>query len=120
MIIKVEAMIREEKLEDVLDALAALDVHGITCYQIMGCGTQRGFKEYTYVRGHQQVEIQMLPKIKIEVLVSSEEWEKKTIDAIQKAAFTGHIGDGKIFSYDVRQAMRIRTKETGYDAIQPE
>ncbi len=84
MIIKVEAMIREEKLEDVLDALAALDVHGITCYQVMGCGTQRGFKEYTYVRGHQQVEIQMLPKIKIEVLVSSEEWEKKTIDAIQK------------------------------------
>ena len=62
MIIKVEAMIREEKLEDVLDALAALDVHGITCYQVMGCGTQRGFKEYTYVRGHQQVEIQMLPK----------------------------------------------------------
>ena len=120
MIIKVEAMIREENLEDVLDALAALDVHGITCYQVMGCGTQRGFKEYTYVRGHQQVEIQMLPKIKIEVLVSSEEWEKKTIDAIQKAAFTGHIGDGKIFSYDVRQAMRIRTKETGYDAIQPE
>ena len=117
MIIKVEAMIREEKLEDVLDALAALDVHGITCYQVMGCGTQRGFKEYTYVRGHQQVEIQMLPKIKIEVLVSSEEWEKKTIE---KAAFTGHIGDGKIFSYDVRQAMRIRTKETGYDAIQPE
>ena len=64
MIIKVEAMIREEKLEDVLDALAALDVHGMTCYQVMGCGTQRGFKEYAYVRGHQQVEIQMLPKIK--------------------------------------------------------
>ena len=95
MIIKVEAMIREEKLEDVLDALAALDVHGMTCYQVMGCGTQRGFKEYAYVRGHQQVEIQMLPKIKIEVLVSSEEWEKKTIDAIQKAAYTGNIGDGK-------------------------
>ena len=113
-------MIREEKLEDVLDALAALDVHGMTCYQVMGCGTQRGFKEYAYVRRHQQVEIQMLPKIKIEVLVSSEEWEKKTIDAIQKAAYTGNIGDGKIFSYDVREAMRIRTKETGYDAIQPE
>ena len=120
MIIKVEAMIREEKLEDVLDALAALDVHGMTCYQVMGCGTQSGFKEYAYVRGHQQVEIQMLPKIKIEVLVSSEEWEKKTIDAIQKAAYTGNIGDGKIFSYDVREAMRIRTKETGYDAIHPE
>ena len=72
------------------------------------------------MRGHQKVEIQMLPKIKIEVLVSSEEWEKKTIDAIQKAAYTGNSGDGKIFSYDVREAMRIRTKETGYDAIQPE
>jgi len=116
MIIKVEAMIREEKLEDVMDALAAMDVHGMTCYQVMGWG----FKEYAYVRGHQKVEIQMLPKIKIEVLVSSEEWEKKTIDAIQKAAYTGNIGDGKIFSYDVREAMRIRTKETGYDAIQPE
>ena len=117
---RAQKLIREEKLEDVLDALAALDVHGMTCYQVMGCGTQRGFKEYAYVRGHQQVEIQMLPKIKIEVLVSSEEWEKKTIDAIQKAAYTGNIGDGKIFSYDVREAMRIRTKETGYDAIQPE
>lgn len=72
------------------------------------------------MRGHQQVEIQMLPKIKIEVLVSSEQWEQKTIEVIQKAAYTGSIGDGKIFSYDVREAMRIRTKETGYDAIQPE
>ena len=117
MIIKVEAMIREEKLEDVLDALAALDVHGITCYQVMGCGTQRGFKEYTYVRGHQQVEIQMLPKIKIEVLVSSEEWEKKTIDAIQKAAFTGHIGDGKIFVAELQRVIRIRTGEADEAAL---
>lgn len=120
MIIKIEAIIREEKLEDVLDALAELDVHGVTLYQVMGCGTQRGRKEYSYVRGHQEVEIQMLPKIKLEVLVSSEEWEQKTIDTIQKAAFTDNIGDGKIFSYDVRNAMRIRTRETGYDAIQPE
>ncbi|MCC8112055.1 MAG: P-II family nitrogen regulator [Ruminococcus sp.] len=120
MVIKVEAIIREEKLNDVLDALVELDVHGVTCYQVMGCGTQRGLKEYAYMRGHQQVEIQMLPKIKIEVLVSSEQWEQKTIEVIQKAAYTGSIGDGKIFSYDVREAMRIRTKETGYDAIQPE
>lgn len=120
MVIKVEAIIQEEKMEDVLDALAELDVHGVTCYQVMGCGTQRGLKEYAYVRGHQQVEIQMLSKIKLEVLVSSEEWEEKVIDTIQKAAYTGKIGDGKIFSYSVRNAMRIRTKETGYDAIQPE
>ena len=108
MIIKVEAMIREEKLEDVMDALAAMDVHGMTCYQVMGCGTQRGFKEYAYVRGHQKVEIQMLPKIKIEVLVSSEEWEKKTIDAIQKAAYTGNIGDGKIFERQCESVPRKR------------
>ena len=102
MIIKVEAIIREEKLQDVLDALGEMEVHGLTCYQVMGCGTQRGMKS------------------KLEVLVSSEEWEKKTMETIQKAAYTGNIGDGKIFSYDVRDAMRIRTKETGPGAIQPE
>ena len=118
MMIKIEAIIREEKFEEVKDALAALDVHGITCYQVMGCGTQRGLKEY--VRGPQEIEIQMLPKIKFEIVVSSEEWEQKTIDAIRKAAYTGNIGDGKIFSYELRTATRIRTNETGYDAIQPE
>ena len=90
MIIKVEAIIREEKMEDVLDALSALDVHGVPLYQVMGCCTLRGRKEYAYVRGHQQVEIQMQPKITLEILVSSEEREKNTIDAIQKAAFTGN------------------------------
>lgn len=115
--IKVEAIIREEKLEDVKDALAAIEVHGMTIYQVMGCGTQKGYKEY--VRGT-QVDIQMLPKIKFEVIVSSEEWEQKTINAIQKAAFTGNPGDGKIISYEIKSAMRIRTKETDYDAIQPE
>ena len=117
MIIKVEAIIREEKMEDVLDALSALDLHGVTLYQVMGCGTQRGWKEYAYVRGHQQVEIQMLPKIKLEILVSSEEWEKKTIDAIQKAAFTGNIGDGKIFVYHIDNAIRVRTGDEGIDAL---
>ena len=94
-----------------------IKINGITVYQVMGCGTQRGYVEY--VRGH-EVDINMLPKIKFEIVVSDEEWEKKTISAIQKAAYTGHPGDGKIFSYDLKSAMRIRTKETGYDAIQPE
>ena len=62
--------------------------------------------------------MQMQPKIKFEIVVSSEEWEKKTIDAIQKAAYTGEVGDGKIFSYEIKSALKIRTKETGYDAIQ--
>ena len=81
----------------------------------MGCGSQRGYTEI--VRG-MEIGIQMRPKIKFEIVVSSEEWEKKTIDAIQKAAYTGEMGDGKIFSYEIRSALKIRTKETGYDAIQ--
>ena len=64
-----------------------------------------------------EVDVVMQPKIKFEIIVSSEEWEKKTIDAIQEAAFTGEVGDGKIFSYEIRNAMKIRTKETGYDAL---
>ena len=115
MIIKVEAIIREEKLQDVLDALAEMNVHGVTCYQVMGCGTQRGMK--SYVRGHQEVEIHMLPKIKLEILVSSEEWEQKTMETIQKAAYTGNIGDGKIFVYDITNVIRVRTGDEGEDAL---
>ncbi len=115
MIIKVEAIIREEKFEDVKAALNDIEVNGITVSQVMGFGAQRGFKEV--VRGS-EVEIFMHPKIKFEIIVSSEEWEKKTIEAIQKAAFTGEVGDGKIFSYEIRSAMKIRTGETGYDALQ--
>lgn len=114
MIIKVEAIVREEVFEDVKEALNAIDVNGITVSQVMGCGTQRGYKKR--VRGT-EVDVVMQPKIKFEIVVSSEEWEQKVIDAIQKAAFTGEVGDGKIFSYDMRTAMKIRTKETGYDAL---
>ena len=81
----------------------------------MGCGVQRGYKEV--VRGS-EVDIVLQPKVKFEIVVSSEEWEKKVIEAIQEAAFTGDVGDGKIFSYEIRSAMKIRTKETGYDALQ--
>ena len=113
--IKIEAMVREEKFEDVKAALDEIGVNGLTVYQVMGVGIQRGYKEI--VRG-MQVDMQMQPKIKFEIVVSSEEWDKKTIDAIQKAAYTGETGDGKIFSYEIKSALKIRTKETGYDAIQ--
>ena len=113
--IKIEAMVREEKFEDVKAALDEIGVNGLTVSQVMGVGIQRGYKEI--VRG-MQVDMQMQPKIKFEIVVSSEEWEKKTIDAIQKAAYTGEVGDGKIFSYEIKSALKIRTKETGYDAIQ--
>jgi nitrogen regulatory protein P-II 1 len=112
--IKIEAIVREEKLEDVKSALNAIEVNGITVFQVMGCGTQKGYTEI--VRGT-EVDVSLLPKVKFEIVVSSEEWEMKVIKAIQEAAFTGRIGDGKIFTYEIKSAMRIRTCETGYDAL---
>ena len=117
MLIKIEAIVREEKMEDVKAALNEIQVNGFTVTQIMGCGTQRGYTEY--VRGS-KIDVFLKPKIKVEIVVSSEDWEIKVIDAVQKAAFTGDPGDGKIFSYEIRNAVRIRTGETGYDALQSE
>ena len=115
MMIKIEAYVREDKFEDVKKALDEINVNGLTVYQVMGCGIQRGYKEI--VRG-MEVDLQMQPKIKFEIVVSSEEWEKKTVDAIRKSAFTGENGDGKIFCYEIKEVYKIRTDETGYDAIQ--
>jgi nitrogen regulatory protein P-II 1 len=80
----------------------------------MGCGKQKGYTELVRAT---KVDITILPKIKFEILVSTEEWEAKTIAAIKEAAYTGNPGDGKIFSYNLREVVRIRTGETGYDAI---
>ena len=115
MLIKINAIVREEKFEDVKEALNKIGVNGITVSQVMGCGAQKGFTEV--VRGT-KVDMLMRPKIKFEIVVSSEEWERKTIEAIQKAAFTGEVGDGKIFSYEVRNVVRIRTGERDVDALQ--
>lgn len=114
-LIKIEAIVREEAYIDVKTALSDIGVNGITAYQVVGCGIQRGMSEY--VRG-QKVDVQVIPKVKFEIVVSSEEWEKKTIEAIENVAFTGNPGDGKIFSYEIRKAVKIRTGETGYDAVQ--
>ena len=115
MIMKVEAFVREEKLEDVKEALNKVEVNGITISQVMGCGAQKGFTEV--VRGT-KVDVMLRPKIKFEIVVSSEEWAEKTIKAIQDAAFTGEVGDGKIFSYQVKNVIKIRTGETGINALQ--
>ena len=115
MIMKVEAFVREEKLEDVKEALNKVEVNGITISQGMGCGAQKGFTEV--VRGT-KVDVMLRPKIKFEIVVSSEEWAEKTIKAIQDAAFTGEVGDGKIFSYEVKNVIKIRTGETGINALQ--
>jgi nitrogen regulatory protein P-II 1 len=112
--IKIEAIVREEKLEDIKEALNKIDVKGITVSQVMGCGKQKGYKEF--VRGT-EIDITMLPKIKFEIIVSSEESEEKVIKAIQEASYTGNPGDGKIFSYNLRSVIRVRTKETGIAAI---
>lgn len=115
MMYKVEAIIREEKLEDVKDALHEIEVNGVTVYQVMGFGTQRGYT--TVVRG-QEIDVMMLPKVKLEIVVSSEEWKEKTIQKIREVAYTGEVGDGKIFTYQITDAVKIRTGETGYDALQ--
>ena len=105
MLIKINAIVREEKFEDVKEALNKIGVNGITVSQVMGCGAQKGFTEV--IRG-----------TKVDIVVSSEEWERKTIEAIQKSAFTGEVGDGKIFSYEVRNVVKIRTGERDVDALQ--
>ncbi|MDR3113220.1 MAG: P-II family nitrogen regulator [Endomicrobium sp.] len=112
--IKIEAIVREDKFEEVKEALDKVGVNGITVSQVMGCGKQKGYVEF--VRGS-EVDITLHPKIKFEIVVSSEEWEQKTIKAILEAAYSGKPGDGKIFSYDMRSVTRIRTKETGTAAI---
>ena len=114
MMIKIDAIVREELYEDIKDALNAIDVHGITVTQVMGCGTQKGYTQI--VRGS-KVAINMLPKIKFEIVVSDEKWAEKVVDTIAAIARTGHPGDGKIFIYELRDAVRIRTGEHGPSAI---
>lgn len=113
---KIEAIVRPEKMEDVKEALNNIEVHGITVYQVMGCGTQHGITEV--VRG-QRIDIRLMAKIKFEIVVSTDEWAQKTIDAILSSAYTGNVGDGKIFVYDLDNVVRIRTGETGAAAINP-
>ena len=115
MMYKVEAIVREEKLEDIKEALHAIGVNGVTAYQVMGFGAQRGYK--TVVRG-QEIDAVLVPKIKLEVVVSSDEWKEKTIQTICDVAHTGEIGDGKIFAFAISDAVKIRTGERGYDALQ--
>ena len=112
--VKIEAIVREDKYEEIKAALNEMGVHGITVSQVMGCGVQKGYS--TMVRGS-KVDINMLAKIKFEIVVSSKEWVDKTIETITKTAYTGNHGDGKIFVYELMDAVRIRTGEHGVDAI---
>ncbi len=110
---KVEAIIKPFKLDEVKEALNAIGIAGITVSEVKGFGRQKGHTEL--YRGAEYV-VDFLPKIKIEVVVHDDMLEKVT-DAIQSAANTGRIGDGKIFVMPVAEAIRIRTGERGDDAI---
>ena len=109
----VMAIIKPFKLEEVRDALNALGVHGMTVTEVKGFGRQKGHTEI--YRGAEYA-VNFLPKLKIEVGVE-DGMEDKVVAAIGSAAKTGQIGDGKIFVYDLEQVVRIRTGETGREAL---
>ncbi len=110
---KIEAIIQPYKLEEVKEALNEIDICGITISQVMGAGRQKGYKELYRAT---EIEINILPKIKLEIVVP-DELKDKVIDVIIKAAHSGEIGDGKIFVTTVEEAIRIRTSETGEQAL---
>jgi nitrogen regulatory protein P-II 1 len=110
---KIEAIIKPFKLDDVKDALHEVGVSGITVTEVKGFGRQKGHTEL--YRGAEYV-IDFLPKVKIEVVVE-EGLAENVVEAIENAARTGRIGDGKIFVFNVEQAIRIRTGDRGADAI---
>jgi nitrogen regulatory protein P-II 1 len=110
---KVEAVIRVFKLEDVKNALSALGIHGMTIVDVRGFGRQRGHTEM--YRGT-EYKIEFVPKVKIEVAVPDESLQA-VLDTILRTAQTGQIGDGKIFISELDDAIRIRTGETGQQAI---
>jgi nitrogen regulatory protein P-II 2 len=107
------AIIKPFKLEDVRDALTAMGIHGMTVTEVKGYGRQKGHTEI--YRGAEYA-INFLPKVRIEVGVASERADK-VVETIAAAAKTGQIGDGKIFVMSVEQSLRIRTGETGTDAL---
>jgi nitrogen regulatory protein P-II 1 len=110
---KVEAIIRPFKLEEVKEALVEEGIRGLTISEVRGYGRQKGHTE-TY-RGS-EYRIEFVPKIKIEVIIEDAKVEK-IVDAILKTAKTGQVGDGKIFIYNVEDVVRIRTGESGKDAL---
>ncbi len=110
---KIEAIIKPFKLDEVKEALHDIGLQGMTVLEAKGFGRQKGHTEL--YRGAEYV-VDFLPKVKIELVVDDQLLER-AIEAIQRAAYTGRIGDGKIFVYPVEEAIRVRTGERGKDAI---
>lgn len=110
---KITAIIRPFKLDEVKEALIEEGIRGLTITEVRGYGRQKGHTE-TY-RGS-EYQIEFVPKIKIEIVVENNKAEK-VVEVILKASKTGQVGDGKIFISDIQEAIRIRTEESGKDAL---
>jgi len=111
---KIEAIIKPFKLDDVKEALVEAGIEGMTISEVKGYGRQQGHSEL--YRGAEYV-VEFIPKVKLEIVVSGEEYLNKALEAIKTAAKTGKIGDGKIFVSDVEKTIRIRTDEEDADAL---
>ncbi len=109
----VSAIIKPFKLDEVREALSAIGVQGITVTEVKGFGRQKGHTEL--YRGAEYV-VDFLPKVKLEIAIKDDMLDQ-VVDAIEKAATTGKIGDGKIFVFNLEQVYRIRTGESGVDAL---
>ena len=110
---KIEAIIKPFKLDDVKEALNEIGIQGMTISEVKGYGRQKGHKEI--YRGAEYV-VDFIPKIKIEIVVDAQQADT-VVEKFRDAANTGKIGDGKIFVFSVEEAIRVRTGETGNDAI---
>ena len=111
---KIEAIIKPFKLEDVKDALVEIGIEGMTVSEVKGYGRQQGHSEL--YRGAEYI-VEFIPKVKIEIVVSNDDYANKAIEAIKEAAKTGKIGDGKIFVSDISKTIRIRTDEEDEEAL---
>lgn len=111
---KIEAIIKPFKLEEVKDALVEAGIEGMTVSEVKGYGRQQGHSEL--YRGAEYV-VEFIPKVKIEIVVSTDDYANKAIEAILSNAKTGKIGDGKIFVSDISKTIRIRTDEEDEDAL---
>ena len=111
---KVEIICKEARLETLKNAMMDIGITGMTVSHVLGCGAQKGKPEY--YRGV-QVEANLLPKVQVDIVVSKVP-VRQVIETAKKVLYTGHIGDGKIFVYDVENVVKVRTGEEGYDALQ--
>ena len=113
-ITKIDIIIKQNKFEALKNAMNKIGVTGMTVTQVLGCGIQKGKTEY--YRGV-EMEVNLLPKVQVEIVVASVP-VRTVIDTAKKVLYTGHIGDGKIFVYDVENVIKVRTGEEGFDALQ--